>query len=597
MVRSRNLLRLVPFLALSPALADHVGSGYLPPTDLTSDDSLVSKAWQNFTSKLGDYIQARKGAESADDLLTTLQTDPLQLTWNITFSMNMFSIYDEKTTEDLQFHHVSRELARSKYGTRKVSGDSIYRVQSVSKAITAYAAMMHFEPEDWERPLIKIFPELKNATTNDSTFPGPDWEEITPIALAAQIAGITPAPPLFSTYALQEAAKVAQGLPPLDPKTDPIWSKIPCDLLSPCGLNNGGKFVQNLAVLPRVFSPWTSPNYANSGYILFGQVFAKLVGKNATDVIAKDIFKPLDMTNSRTKGLKISELSKAVIPTEDEATAWTMYKGDGDLTSPSGGVLSTTNDLAKLGISILNHTLLTPSRTRKWMKPRSHSARLDYSIGAPWEIPRYKNPKTGVVTDIYTKAGDGFSATALFILLPEFGVGFSILSANEVDVVRNVVIGAIGDLLAETLIPALSEQAAVETESKFGGTYKATVGLNSSLTFAVNKTEGASPGLRITNFISNGTDVLEANPDLATRLVAVTREGNQVTMEALTEVDAPNLPSLFVSSFNGADWLVAGGSPWGGIQQGLFVFDVDKSGNAKDVKPLAYRAKLERKKE
>ncbi|KAH6877062.1 beta-lactamase/transpeptidase-like protein [Thelonectria olida] len=595
MVRSRNLLRLVPFLALSPVAADHVGSGYLPPTDLTSDDSLVSQAWQNFSSKLGDYIQARKGAGSAEEVLKTLQTDPLQLTWNITFSMNMFSIYDEKTVEDLQFHHVSRELARSKYGTRKVSGDSIYRVQSVSKAITAYAAMMHFEPEDWERPLIKIFPELKNATAD--SFPVPDWEEITPIALAAQIAGISPAIPLFATYPLQEAAGIAQGLPPLDPKTDPIWSKIPCDISVPCGLNDANKFVQSLAVLPRVFSPWTSPNYANTGYILFGQVFAKLLGKNATDVIASDIFKPLGMANSRTHGLKPKELSKAVIPTEDETMAWMMYKGDGELTSPSGGVLSTTNDLAKLGISILNNTLLTPSRTRKWMKPRSHSARLDYSIGAPWEIPRYKNPKTGVVTDIYTKAGDGFSATAMFILLPEFGVGFSLLSANEVDTVRNLVVGAIGDLLTETLIPALSEQAAVETESKFGGTYKATGDLDSSLTFAVNKTEGASPGLRITNFVSNGTDVLKANPGLATRLVAVTSEGDQVTMEALTEIDAPNLPSLFVNSFNGADWIVAGGSPWGGIQQGLFVFDVDESGNAKDVKPLAYRAKLERQKE
>lgn len=551
------LLALVP-----PALSDHVGSGYFPPTDLTSNSSLVSQAWTAFTSQLASFIDDRAGSASEADLAAAFAANPAKLAWNITFSVNMFSLYDDAAVEELQFHHASEEVSKSKIGATELDGDTIYRVQSVTKLITAYAAMLNLEPEQWETPLIKIFPELKDVPENPS-FPLPDWTEITPMALAAQISGVSTTFPIFSTYAATEALALALGLPPLDPETDPVWSNIPCELSTPCALNNGSNFALTVGVVPRVFDSWTTPNYANTGYILFGQALTRLTGRNTTDVIAEDIFVRLGMANSHTHGIKASELKNAVVPVEDEAAALSLYQGDGELTTPSGGVLSTSNDLAKLGVSILNHTLLTPATTRRWMKPRSHTARLDYSVGAPWEIPRYKNPKTGVVTDIYTKAGDGNSATALFILLPEFGVGFSYLSMNEVDAVRDAVGGAIGDLLAETLIPALSEQAALETEAKFGGTYKAGGDLNSTITLAINKTEGASPGLRITHFISNSTDVLAADPTFPTRLVAVTREGNQMVMQGLTEDDAPNKASQFVSSFVGADWLLAGAGSWG----------------------------------
>lgn len=47
----------------------------------------------------------------------------------------------------------------------------------------------------------------------------------------------------------------------------------------------------------------------------------------------------------------------------------------------------------------------------------SHTARLQYAVGRPWEIIRYTHP-SGAITDIYTKLGDSGVYSSILVLLP-----------------------------------------------------------------------------------------------------------------------------------------------------------------------------------
>ena len=71
----------------------------------------------------------------------------------------------------------------------------------------------------------------------------------------------------------------------------------------------------------------------------------------------------------------------------------------------AGGYFSSTNDFATIGKSILNSTLISAARTRRWLKPSSFVNGLNLGVGRPWEINRFQNDDNHTV-DIYTKAGD-----------------------------------------------------------------------------------------------------------------------------------------------------------------------------------------------
>lgn len=276
------------------------------------------------------------------------------------------------------------------------------------------------------------------------------------------------------------------------------------------------------------------------------------------------------------------------------------FSFDVDIRKPSGGLLSIIQDLAKFGVGILNCTLLPSVETSKWMKPLSHTPRLQSSVGAPWEIARYTHADSGVVTDLYAKGGDSGHYSSFFVLVSDFDVGFSILVAST-SAKRLTTIGAIGDLMTDVILPALMAQAAAEAERNLGGSYASTVeGLNSSLTLSLNQSEGAPPGLMMSRFISNGTDMLLTPPELArgrpTRLLPSLTDAatGQIAFRAVGDADASRVQVGTFSDTIVADWISADVSTYGGLSTGLFVFALDSSGKALAVNPAAYRVKLER---
>ncbi|KAI9759200.1 MAG: hypothetical protein M4579_002487 [Chaenotheca gracillima] len=605
---SRHALVLLP-LCVPGALADWLGPTYPAPVDLSSNTSLVSIAWKNLTSTFDSYFKDHKN--------TTL-TAALVGAENTTFSAGLFSLHDHDA-EQLQYHYTAPEIANAKNGTQKVDADSIYRVASVSKLITVLAGLVSLTDEDWNRPLTDIFPELDEAARRGRQNPTESiqWDNVTPWALAAQIAGVPHEGWPAADILVQVAALVATGQPGGDPVTTLGFPPVELDTLGPCwNLSNlncaPNEFLEAVGSQPPLFQPWTTPAYADDGFMLLGIIISNITGKSMDTIYRESIFDPLGMTSSNSLiPSSEADLARSVIAGDPIAG----FAIDQSVTTPSGGIFSTTSDLSKLGVAILNSTLLCPNQTRKWMKPISHTASLTYSIGAPWEILRYVDPSTGKVTDLYTKLGDSGYYGGTVVLIPEYGAGFTGLEAYT-GASRGPAANIFFDYIITAILPALEAQAAAEAARNYVGTYTATDSkLNSSVTVAFNESTapGASSGLSVTSWISNGTDLLATAlfDGVKPRLLATipNESADQGARKVAFQVSVnPQLNSYFapgavqlgaIGPFSGDyntnfDWLTADQQHYAGIGVNLFVFEVDEKGNATAVSPAVTRATLKR---
>ncbi|KAK4224477.1 beta-lactamase/transpeptidase-like protein [Podospora fimiseda] len=587
-------------------LCDFAGPSFPPPKDLSGNQSLVRIAWNG----LKDALQAT----GLGDHTTTNNCSPAngstlpETTKNITFSIGLFSLHDPNAVS-LQFHHTSPEIAASIYGTKKADGNSIYRVASVTKLFTVFAGLLKLSDTDWERPLSNILTSLSRKGDNTGVLTTP-WHKITMRALAAQIAGVPrdgfPVGPgeiaqQMAQNNQSEADLMAEsGLPPSN-LIDPL-SLPPCLLsLDPereCVAET--PYIEGVANRAPTFLPWTSPGYANNGFVLLGRAMSNVTGQTIGQLYQENIFTPLGMESTFSDPPPTAEFSHSVI-IDDVMTG--SFNTSNFIFGSSGGVFSTTEDLARFGTGILNSTLLPAEKTRRWLKPVSHTARLQYDVGAPWEIMRYVSP-AGKVTDLYTKLGDSGMYSAWLILVPDYGFGFSILAAGS-DPTRWGVVAALADTLTNTLLPSLEQQAAVEAAENFAGIYKTASdsGINSTLVLTAEYDASTAPSLVISSWVSNGTDVfpywkrkMGSGPFRLLPSINNSSDG-KMAFRIVGSADAITPEMTTGALFSGpgmlsADWLIVDASTYYGIGLSLFVFDIDSEGKSTAVTPAAYRTTM-----
>jgi CubicO group peptidase (beta-lactamase class C family) len=531
---------------------------------------------------------------------------------DLTFSVGLFSTHDARA-ERLQIHHTSAEVANSSVGVNRVDGDSIYRMASVSKLFTVFAGLLELDSKDWERPLTDIFPEMADFVRGKSGDLQPvydtQWDKITLSAIAGQMGGIPRGggSEMLVNFAAAKALGLNDsatdpgfyGLPPVNASDPSLW---PACFGSDRPFCAEVPWAQAEADNAPVFLPWTSPQYANNGYIFLGMAIANLTEKSIDQVYRESIFEPLGMTSSLSDPPKDNDrnLSRSVVAGPIE-----QFAIEAGVTKSSGGLLSTTNDLAKFGVALLNSTLLPADQTRKWMKNVAHTADLRYSIGKPWEIYRYVHPGSGIVTDIYTKLGDAANYGGILVLFPDFDAGFSVLEASSLET-RSPLALLLIDLIIDAVLPSLMDQAAHEAQRNFAGTYHSSIdGLDSSLTLAVAPPTHPSPGLVISSWTSNGTDLMPhlpailggKNPRLVPTIPTAGATGQVAfrpyTPTVLKQVGSPQ--RLVSRLYDVNDLYLLDNMNYGGKSTSLFVFDIESAvGRASAVSPAAYRVRLER---
>jgi hypothetical protein len=200
----------------------------------------------------------------------------------------------------------------------------------------------------------------------------------------------------------------------------------------------------------------------------------------------------------------------------------------------------------------------------------------------------------------YNKAGTIGSYSSLLALLPEFGIGFSILVAGD-HALSNWVLA---DTLGNSILPAVQQAVREEAQAKYAGNYSSSA-LNSSITFT---TDSSKPGLGITSWISNGTDMMAVSNYLLTssisanfsarlyptELQVTAADGSkQVVLKAIFEDLATQAKDSRFTAGCGT-WIGPTAFVYGAMALDEFVFTLDPSGNAVSVEVSALRLPMNR---
>ncbi|PVH98839.1 beta-lactamase/transpeptidase-like protein, partial [Periconia macrospinosa] len=393
---------------------------------------------------------------------------------NDTYSIQIFSASDQGPL--LDFHHRGVGVVND----RPIDGDSIYRIASTTKILTAYLLLLQAGDTIFNDPVTKYLPELTGHG---------HWNDITVGALAGYAAGIVSD---GNSSLHLRSCMFPDAFPPLDE-----------DEISPCAYGKSGCtraiFLEHIKKRPSVFLPNTTPAYSNAGFATLGLVLESVTKMPYAEALRSLLADPLQLR--ATTVVPPSNSSHGVFVGDEGISGWnSIIDGAG---TGMGAAFSSVNDLSAIGRAILSSSLLNTNTTRAWLKPTTHTSSLIGAIGRPWEIFRATlgPAENNRVVDLYTKGGNYLGHGANFVLIPDFDIGFVVVMAGRAGTVPFGISG----IIVDHLLPAIEEAARLDADETYAGTYRATNGVNSSLTLA---TKRDVPGLVIESWISNGTDML-----------------------------------------------------------------------------------------
>lgn len=156
-----------------------LGQSFEPLTHI-STNTVIREAVLNITNSLNSAIRTGKNHFGSFNSSTT------------SFSLTAISQLD--STPIVDFHHTSGSLNASAGSTSRVTGDTVYRIGSVSKLFTVYSLLLNNGTNYWNRPVTEFIPELRTAAQHppykSSVIDSVQWDQVTVGALASQLSGI-----------------------------------------------------------------------------------------------------------------------------------------------------------------------------------------------------------------------------------------------------------------------------------------------------------------------------------------------------------------------------------------------------------------------
>lgn len=156
------------------------GSEYPPPTDLP-DNSIFAAAAANLTNTLNSAL-------STDARFNTTS-----------FAIQIFSTEDSASIPLFAHYHTSPATQQATVGVTEITGDTVWRIASISKAWSVYLWLINAEGDKYfNEPITTFIPELRNIalhqrlnkTESADAVDFSRWQDITIGELAGQMAGI-----------------------------------------------------------------------------------------------------------------------------------------------------------------------------------------------------------------------------------------------------------------------------------------------------------------------------------------------------------------------------------------------------------------------
>ncbi|KAH6853109.1 beta-lactamase/transpeptidase-like protein [Chaetomium sp. MPI-CAGE-AT-0009] len=514
------------------------------------------------------------------------------------YSIEVFSTSEEDPII-FSWHHTAASLAAATNtsGVKAAGPDAVYRLGSLTKVFTVYTWLVQDGDVKWNEPITKYIPELAAAADRAKEDPVANvpWDEVTIGSLAGQLSGAIRDYGLMSevTQEFNQSDAVGLGFPPLE-DSDPLLPK--CGQWPQC---NRTEFFAGLLRAYPSFAPFATPAYTNTGYQILAYALEAIKGKSFQTMMEESVLRPLGLDHTYYRDPPVEE---GIIPGVQSKSGWNYQLGD---ENPAGNMYSSIADISSLGRAIMSSTLLPPVVTRRWLKPATMSAELVAGVGYPWGVRRvvvpYKNGKH--VVDAFNKAGQIGYYSSLLVLLPDYDVGFSVLHAGE-GIPGNSNFN-VADILGAQLVPALEAAAREQAEAKLSGEY-VDEARNTSLRLT---TQADRPGLGVTNWLSNGTDMMTnavvmqggyapVNPSVRmypAGLETVREDGSKrVAFKAVFE--DLNLPARTGNMFSTdcGTWVSFTGVVYGTQPLDQFIFDVGADGKVVSIESIALRSVMKK---
>ncbi|CAJ2509583.1 Uu.00g146090.m01.CDS01 [Anthostomella pinea] len=399
------------------------------------------------------------------------------------YEMSSFSVELTSNMDTLwSQHHTARKQNATRPGTTHVSGDSQYRIASVTKSFTVLGVLYQHAAGNLslDDPVLNYIPEL--SSPDSGKLP---WKDITIRALASQISGLPREMGQGDLFGIRDPTDY--GLPPVEGNGLPTcyWYNhfVPC---------NKSELFRDLKTKDPLFAPNQKSTYGNVNFALLGLVLENVTGVSYSDYMRTAIFEPLDLTSTF---LDAPSDENAVLPVGQ------YYWGvDGGVLRPSGGIYTSSSDLSKYLRYVLTHFNALATGVN-WFMPASWATGLRSFYGMPWEIFRTEKilPETDRPVTLVTKGGGQPDYFSKIIMMPEYGLGLTILTAGHQDL-----LGELQEILTTNVVRAAEEVIWRDVEKTYTGTYLAT---NSSLNSSLELASSPSTSLIVNTFISNGTNV------------------------------------------------------------------------------------------
>ncbi|KAJ0308858.1 hypothetical protein COL5a_011277 [Colletotrichum fioriniae] len=333
----------------------------------------------------------------------------------------------------------------------KVDIDTVYRGGSITKVFTTLTALKnsHIKGSD---PVTKYLPQLKtDALKNEGQLSFIPWDNITIEDLASHVSGL-----------------------------------------------GGDNLLHGLNEKPLVFRPHTTPVYSNIGIALLALAVEAASNQTYETILTDTILKPLSLTKT---SIATPAKGSGFIPLQEPT-----WGGDLGAYAAAGGIYTNTRDMLTFGTAILSDKVGID--TGSWLKPRAFTSSRGYSIGAPWEIWTTSTLlDSSVPVSIYTKSGDLGLYTNVLLLIPDYDLVISILTAGAEAAGTFQFPSQVISPVIQALVPALEKANKEHAAANFAGEYidKET---NSTLTLSIDD----GPGLSLTNYTVRGFDVLSHIP-------------------------------------------------------------------------------------
>lgn len=173
-----------------------------------------------------------------------------------------------------------------------------------------------------------------------------------------------------------------------------------------------------------VVKPGTQFVYSSFGYILLGAVIESASKQPYLEYMNEEIWKPLNMnsTYGDIADSTMAHKSKFYFFSEEEATPYDL-----SYSYPSGGLISTSNDLVKFGSSMLADGLLDDSLRNQVFKTQYTSTGKPTGYGLGWYVGEDFNG-----TKVWYHAGELPSSGSMILIYPEHELVIALLANSPI---------------------------------------------------------------------------------------------------------------------------------------------------------------------